>query len=221
MEEESEDPGASSSLFQQPPYPGQIPAFHVRTPSDTFQSPYTLSVVPRGSHSDFEREPSVASSISTSSSSRGPSPFNLPQIPSRPQSQSRRGAARASSFNPQALAEPTWSDACQARFEERVMRITAAAGFPLSWVENPEWLDFCNDFVPQAKSPSRKVLTKHLLPQTLNGLQQAAKQRVSGKNVTASCDGWTGENFHHYIAFMIMVDKKVWHSYHNEHTVSD
>ncbi|KAH9023574.1 hypothetical protein EDB83DRAFT_2208122, partial [Lactarius deliciosus] len=102
-----------------------------------------------------------------------------------------------------------WSDARQARFEERVTRITAAAGFPLSWVENPEWLDFCNDFVPQAKLPSRKVLTKRLLPQTLNGLQQAAKQRVSGKNATASCDGWTGENFHHYIVFMIMVDKKV------------
>ncbi|KAH8991817.1 hypothetical protein EDB86DRAFT_2779880, partial [Lactarius hatsudake] len=56
--------------------------------------------------------------------------------------------------NPQALAEPTWSDARQARFEEQVTRITAAAGFPLSWVENPEWLDFCNDFVLQAKSPS-------------------------------------------------------------------
>ncbi|KAH9028010.1 hypothetical protein EDB84DRAFT_1588968 [Lactarius hengduanensis] len=112
------------------------------------------------------------------------------------------------SDNPGASSS-SFQHARQARFEERITRITAAAGFSLSWVENPEWLDFCNDFVPQAKSPSRKVLTKRLLPQTLNELQQKAKQRVRGKNATASCDGWTGENFHHYIAFMIMVDKKV------------
>jgi hypothetical protein len=36
-------------------------------------------------------------------------------------------------------------------------------------------------------------------------------QRAAGKNATASCDGWTGENFHHYIAFMAVVDKEVCH----------
>jgi len=97
----------------------------------------------------------------------------------------------------------------QMRFEERMIRLTASAGLPLSWVENPEWLNFCTEFIPQAKSPSRKVLTRRLLPQTLAELQSQAKQRASGKNATASCDGWTGENFHHYIAFMIVVGKEV------------
>ena len=75
-------------------------------------------------------------------------------------------------------------------FDERIVRLTASAGLPLSWVENPEWLDFCTEFVPQAKSPSRKVLTQRLLPQTLAELQVKSKQQVSGQNVTASCDGW-------------------------------
>jgi hypothetical protein len=105
----------------------------------------------------------------------------------------------------------TWSDARQMRFEERMIRLTASAGLLLSWVENPEWLNFCTEFIPQAKSPSRKVLTRRLLPQTLAELQSQAKQRASGKNATASCDGWTGENFHHYIAFMIVVGKEVRH----------
>jgi len=95
------------------------------------------------------------------------------------------------------------------QFEERITRLTTSAGLPLSWVENPEWLNFCADFLPQAKSPSQKVLTQRLLPQTLANFQLRAKERASGKNVTASCDGWTGENFHHYIAFMIMVGKEV------------
>ncbi|KAH9046941.1 hypothetical protein EDB84DRAFT_1557976 [Lactarius hengduanensis] len=198
MEEESDDPGALSSSFQR-----QIPAFHVQTPSDTFQSPYTLSVVPRGSCSDFEREPSVASSISTSSSGRGPSSFTFPANPisiSISISTRRNSVPLHLTLLKHSLNRP-------------------AAGFSLSWVENPEWLDFCNDFVLQAKLPSRKVLTKRLLPQTLNELQQKAKQRVRGKNATASCDGWTGENFHHYIAFMIMVDKKV-HTVNSEWKVT-
>jgi hypothetical protein len=61
------------------------------------------------------------------------------------------------------------------------------------------------------KSPSRKVLTQRLLPWTLAELQTQAKERAKGRNATASCDGWTGENFHHYIAFMIAVEKEVRH----------
>ena len=97
------------------------------------------------------------------------------------------------------------------RYEEIVVWLMASGGLPLSLVKNPEWLNICTEFIPQAKSPSRKVLTQRLLPRTLAELRSQAKQRASGKNATASCDGWTGENFHHYIAFMIVVDKTVRH----------
>jgi len=89
------------------------------------------------------------------------------------------------------------------------MRLTASAGLPLSWVENPEWLSFCTEFIPSAKSPSWKVLTRRLLPRTLTEFQSQAKQRAAGHNATASCDGWTGENSHHYITFMVIVGKEV------------
>ena len=91
------------------------------------------------------------------------------------------------------------------------MRLTASAGLPLSWVENLEWLAFCNEFMPLAKTPSRKVLTQWLLPHTLLEIQSQAKQCAAGKNATASCDGWTGKNFHYYIAFVAVVDKEVCH----------
>ena len=110
---------------------------------------------------------------------------------------------------PLSVNDLSWSDARQACFEDRLTRLTASAGFPLSWVENPEWLSFCTEFLPQAKSPSRKVLTRRLLPRVLTDFQSQAKSRASGKNATAMCDGWTGENFHHYIAFMIMVGREV------------
>ncbi|THU78266.1 hypothetical protein K435DRAFT_824147 [Dendrothele bispora CBS 962.96] len=72
------------------------------------------------------------------------------------------------------------NDISFARTDQEIVQHSSAS-FPLSWVENPEWLAFF---------PSRK--------------QDAAKHDVS-----VSCDGWSGENKHHYIAFMITVDRKI------------
>ncbi|KAH8991738.1 hypothetical protein EDB86DRAFT_2806431 [Lactarius hatsudake] len=116
-------------------------------------------------------------------------------FPSRSSRCSSSYVPRGTPFVPPELS---WSEGCQARFEERIIHLTASAGLPLSWVENPEWLDFCVKFLLQAKSPSRKVLTRRLLPQALSEFQSKAKVQLNGKNATASCDGWTGENFHHY-----------------------
>jgi hypothetical protein len=206
-------PEASSS-FQEPrhsisPYP-RPPVLQVQTPLDSYQSAYTLAVPgPRTTttHIAYEQEPSIVSTSTTSSLAPSDSISVIP--PSR----SRRRSRVASFTSPSQAASPNmaWSDARQMHFEDRIIRLTASAGLSLSWVENPEWLKLCAEFIPQAKSPSRKVLTQRLLPRTLSELQIQARQRVSGQNATASCDGWTGENFHHYIAFMIVVAKEVRH----------
>ncbi|KAH9026059.1 hypothetical protein EDB85DRAFT_1869147 [Lactarius pseudohatsudake] len=98
--------------------------------------------------------------------------------------------------------EPGWSQGEQAMFETAVTRLTASAGLPLRWVENPEWLALCERFLPNAKSPSRKVLTQRLIPATLKGFKQTARKQCSGFEGTVSYDGWTGGNHHHYVAFM-------------------
>ncbi|KAH8984274.1 hypothetical protein EDB83DRAFT_2326294 [Lactarius deliciosus] len=67
--------------------------------------------------------------------------------------------------------EPGWSQGEQAMFETAVTCLTASAGLPLRWVENPEWLALCERFLPNAKSPSRKVLTQRLIPATLKGFK--------------------------------------------------
>jgi hypothetical protein len=56
-----------------------------------------------------------------------------------------------------------WSKGEQALFETSLARLTASAGFPLQWVDNPEWHTFCERWIPNAKCPSRKVLTQRLL----------------------------------------------------------
>ena len=94
-------------------------------------------------------------------------------------------------------------------FEARVARLTAAAGLPLAWVDNPEWIDFIHQFLPWAVSPSQKVLTTHLIPRAAESYRQNAKESSKGQNATIQADGWTGTNFHHLIAFMIAVNKKV------------
>ena len=107
------------------------------------------------------------------------------------------------------FSQGEWSHELQTRFETQIARLTASAGLPLSWVDNPEWIDFVHQFLPAAKSPSRKVLTARLIPRLAKDYCQLAKVSSRDQNATIQADGWTGGNFHHLLAFMIAVKKKV------------
>jgi hypothetical protein len=102
-----------------------------------------------------------------------------------------------------------WSEELQMRFEIQIARLTAAASLPLSWVDNPEWIDFIHLFLPAARSPSRKVLTSRLIPGVVEEYTRIAKESSRGQNATIQADGWTGANFHHLLAFMIAVKNRV------------
>jgi hypothetical protein len=147
------------------------PVLQVQTPSESYQSAYTLTVpAPSsqlGSSNHIQYGQAPPSLISSSCSSLAPSD-SISLRSSLPPRASRRGKNRVAPHS--APPDVTWTDAHQLRFEERLMRLTASAGLPLSWVENPEWLTFCTEFIPSAKSPSRKVLTSDL--QTLRFRQK-------------------------------------------------
>lgn len=102
-----------------------------------------------------------------------------------------------------------WPVGFQRKFEERIARLTVSAGLPLSWVDNPEWIDFVHDFLPSARSPSRKVLTNRLIPTAAKQYRDATKFAAKNQNTTLQADGWTGLNFHHLLAFMIAFNKQV------------
>jgi hypothetical protein len=102
-----------------------------------------------------------------------------------------------------------WSPEFQPKFEERVARLTVAMGLPLSWVDNPKWIDLINDFLPAARSPSQKVLTNRLIPIAAKRYEDAAKAVARNSNATLQADRWMGKNFHHLLAFMIAVNKQV------------
>ena|ERR1700722_389681 len=102
-----------------------------------------------------------------------------------------------------------WTSTRQDRFEERVTRLTVAAGLPLSWVDNTNWQELVQEFIPGAKSPSQKVLIKWLIPSSIAKHQAEAKASVRGLEATVQVDGWTGLNHHHLITVMITVEGKV------------
>lgn len=104
---------------------------------------------------------------------------------------------------------PVWTSERQENFEKQLARLTASAGLPLSWIDNPEWHGFCEEFVPAAKSLSRKALTIRVIPKLVEQLRNESKAEVKGKHATLQADGWTGENHRHLIAFMITANQKV------------
>ena len=151
-------------------------------------------------------EDSVSAIASGSSS---PQPQILPpSILSRTSSLSRRPSGMPSGLG-RSASGGGWSTARQELFENLLARLTASANLPFSWVDNPVWQTFCDEFIPAAKLPSRKVLTTRIIPRLVTELRDAAKAEAKGKNVTVQADGWTGENHHHLIAFMITAEKKV------------
>lgn len=91
----------------------------------------------------------------------------------------------------------------QELFDKCIARITASAGLPLRWVENPQWLRFLAIFIPRAIPPTRKVLTSRLIPAEHQYFLSCTKAALRGQEVTVQCDGWTGLNSHHYIAFRL------------------
>jgi hypothetical protein len=72
-----------------------------------------------------------------------------------------------------------------------------------------EWISFCEEFIPGAPSISQKVFTKCMLHNTVAELRNEAMKSVKGVEVTVQGDGWTGQNHHHLITFMVTADKKV------------
>ncbi|PPQ82992.1 hypothetical protein CVT25_005295 [Psilocybe cyanescens] len=109
----------------------------------------------------------------------------------------------------QEMLVPRWSSARKKRFEHRILRLTASAGFPLSWVANPEWHAFCDEFTPGAPKISRKVLTRRILREVVAEFREEVKKQVKGKNATIQEDGWTGINNRHLVAFMITANRKI------------
>lgn len=105
--------------------------------------------------------------------------------------------------------EPAWTKERQAQFETAIARLTVSAGFPLAWVDNPEWINFCAEFIPGAKSPSRKTLTTRIIPKAVEGLRASAEASARGHLATLQSDGWTGLNKHHLLGMMLGANGKV------------
>ncbi len=135
-------------------------------------------------------------------SSVGSSPLSIiesPNLTALPPGPRKRRRDRTQSRPGEHLVTPF----SQGLFETYIARITASAGLPLRWVENPQWLNFLSIFLPQAVPVSRKVLTKRLLPEQHRQYLSQVIDNIRGLDVTLQCDGWSGLNTHHYIAFRV------------------
>jgi hypothetical protein len=98
---------------------------------------------------------------------------------------------------------------CQACFESRLCRVVASAGLPLSLTSNVEWLLLVDEFMPGVQNIKRNALTRRVLPSILWEHRKQAKASVRGCDATVQCDGWSGLNGHHLIAFMISSNNHV------------
>lgn len=96
-----------------------------------------------------------------------------------------------------------WTSDHQDRLGVHLARITASCGFPFRWVENTEVKRFLSDLLPSATHYSRRQISNTLIPREVAKYRSQAQERCAGTLATIQCDGWSGVNFHHFVAFMI------------------
>ena len=180
--------------------------YHLGTRSEASGSRESL-LSPSDSISSAGLRPPLNSQLFLSSQPASPHPGALPSpsgytsVPLSPLMQ------------PEQVYIQKWPDARRKQFEKRILRLTASAGLPLSWVENLEWKRFCDEFMPGSPRISRKVLTRRILREVVAEFRAEVCRKCKGKEVTLQADGWTGLNNHHLVAFMITSDNKVLHFY--------
>ncbi|KAL7281578.1 hypothetical protein ACG7TL_004895 [Trametes sanguinea] len=166
----------------------------------TSSSPVSLSPWQSRAHT-----PSESAGVSSNASSPSIAGFEL----SRRTHTSLRHSISVRQLGPPPPQALAWTDAVQARFESLLIRLTVAANLPLSWVQCPVWLTFCDEFLPAAVAPSRKVLTERLLPAEVEHYRsKAIASTPEGEPATLQGDGWTGINSHHLLGFMMTADRQ-------------
>ncbi|KZV72990.1 hypothetical protein PENSPDRAFT_627883 [Peniophora sp. CONT] len=105
--------------------------------------------------------------------------------------------------------DASWVRDAQKRFDSRLARITASAGLPFQWCIDDEWLNFCQDFLPWATVPRPNTVSSTLIPAELEHYRVAARRSTRGGLATGQCDGWSGGNSKHFVAFMMMVARLI------------
>ena len=148
-------------------------------------------------------------SMSSGSSVRGDSRSNSPYPESSRQTSSRSSSVQPYPINYNSLIE--WSADRQNTFNMRLGRLMASAGLPMSWIENPEFILFCQEFIhPGASILGRKALSRRILPAIRRDFQKRAQEEIEkGALATIQSDGWSAINEHHLNAFMMTVERKV------------
>lgn len=134
------------------------------------------------------------------------SPAISPNPPSRPLSSLASFPLGPASSRSQSRLSPGFD---QHNFNMHIGRMTVAASLPVGWTDNPETRSVFRTFFPWVQLPSRKTLSRTILPTLQNNLRVQAQKETKGSNCTLQCDGWTAINMHHLIAFMITVWPKV------------
>lgn len=126
-----------------------------------------------------------------------------------------QGSSRSSSVQLHAMNwSPTpmeWSADQQDTFNMWLGWLTASAGLPIYWIENPELILLCQEFIhPAAIVPGRKAMTNRILPALNRDFQKRAQAVINeGAPATIQSDSWSAINDHHLNAFMMTVEKKV------------
>ena len=153
------EPKASSSQQQSTSSPYPLPMLHIRTPSDSQQSAYTLTVSRPSSCASYEREPSIVSSSSSSLAPSDSISMHSNALPSR----SRRSRNYITPL-PLSVNDLPWSDARQVCFEDWLTCLTTQK---VTLMDNSHALVTCEKMSIKFRTRFRRISWEHKMKQVV------------------------------------------------------
>ncbi|CDO68373.1 hypothetical protein BN946_scf184815.g20 [Trametes cinnabarina] len=103
-----------------------------------------------------------------------------------------------------------WTEKTQADFTADLCRLFIACNIAWSAIEDPVLRLFFARWVPEARLPSRKVLSERVLDEEARRVTEEMRAEVRAKYATGQCDGWKNVNRDSIVASTINAQYTPW-----------
>jgi hypothetical protein len=99
-----------------------------------------------------------------------------------------------------------WSAEKNEKFVDDLLTVLVSCDLPFNLVESPVFKRFIQEYIPYARLPSRNTFSGTVLTRRLISIRTASRTEAADQRATVQCDGWTGRNNQHLVAFMITTE---------------
>jgi hypothetical protein len=133
------------------------------------------------------------------------SPLGSPLLLTEPLPKRRR----LSSLTTEGQVSYNWTPSLRNEFNDDLVKMMVSTGSSWNFANNPQVGLFMTKWVPRSSVPDRRTLSGPVLNRLVGNVEESMKEKLRGKMVMGTCDGWKNIAKQSIMAMMIMAGREV------------